>query len=137
MPWDGQDRRDGDRRGCEWPACGAKNDADAKHKELREDLGEIKINQKQNGEEFRKLTEVMQKVVHLKEDFLRLEASHNADVARVEEKQKLADAELRERQKLVDAELKLRPSYRELYTYAGIIAFSVGIIEFVVLFFTR
>ena len=119
MVWDGIEQRDKDRRGCEWPACGAKNDADTKHAELRRDLGEIMQNQKDNNLEFRKLAETMIRVASLKEDFVRLELAHHVDIERL------------------DSALENRPKYRELYTYAAIIAFAMGIVQFVILYFTR
>ena len=119
MAWDGVERRAKDRRGCDWPACGAKLEADEKHRELRSDLREIKDNQKENGNEFRKLSITMEKVASLRHDLIRLEQAYARDIVELK------------------TMVGRKTSRRELAAYGAIVVVCIGVVQFVIIYFAK
>lgn len=116
--WVGPERRSGDRRQCEWPACGAKFDADQKHTELRQDLSDIKKNQENNGAQFQSLAATMERVASIRESVVRIEAKHDADLRTV-----LARIETLESAKM---------SRKEIYAYGAVLVGATTLLQLVV-----
>ena len=108
-----------DSESCTWPQCSAKDDADRKHSELREDLKDIKQSQHEAASQFRELAVTMTKVASLRDDFQRIEKKHDEDIKGIRE------------------DIDKKVSHRELAVYGGIIVVAMGIVQFVIILLAK